>query len=245
MCELTLETMCSESITELAGAMLKVQGCLNPVRKDKVNGFIGNKYATLSSVVESCREALISNGIWLTQYPVQIESGRPELGLVTKLTHAKSGEWQSSLLVMPLVKNDPQGYGSAMTYARRYGLSALVGIVTDDDDGNMASNRGVCSTVHNGHKPPFKPQKTTAIAGNKSFKEANVSKHPETYINQNRPQNRPSGLPKIDGVVFKDVKSDEGLFITASGNTRSKATILKQAGFRWDPAQKLWWKAAS
>ena len=60
------------------------------------------------------------------------------LGLVTKLVHAESGEWQKSLLVMPLSKTDPQGYGSALTYARRYGLSALVGIVTEDDDVNGA-----------------------------------------------------------------------------------------------------------
>lgn len=135
------QEMCSESITKLAKAMLGVQKVVGPAFKDKFNGFTQSKYATLNSVMEACGEALTNAGIWITQYPVPVDGGNSSLlGLVTKIVHAESGEWQSSLLVMPLPKNDPQGYGSALTYARRYGLSALVGIVTeDDDDGNNAS----------------------------------------------------------------------------------------------------------
>jgi len=134
------QVMCSESVTKLAKAMLGVQKVVGPAFKDKFNGFTQSKYATLNSVMEACGEALSNAGIWVTQYPVPVDSGNSSiLGLVTKIVHAESGEWQSSLLVMPLPKNDPQGYGSALTYARRYGLSALVGIVTeDDDDGNNA-----------------------------------------------------------------------------------------------------------
>jgi hypothetical protein len=91
--------------------------------------------------MDACRQALLAHNIWLSQYPVPVEPGH--LGLVTKLTHADSGQWQSSLLVMPLPKADPQGYGSALTYGRRYGLAAMVGIVTeDDDDGNAATDAG-------------------------------------------------------------------------------------------------------
>ncbi len=132
--------ICSEGITKLAKAMLEVQKAVNPASKDKFNDFTKSKYATLNSVMEACGEALIDAGIWVTQYPVPVDGGNGHLlGLVTKLVHAESGEWQASLLVMPLPKNDPQGYGSALTYARRYGLSALVGIVTEDDDANEAS----------------------------------------------------------------------------------------------------------
>ena len=67
--------------------------------------------------MEVCRNAMLSHGIWMTQYPVSVEAGH--LGLVTKIVHAASGQWQSSLIEMPLPKNDPQGYGSAITYARR------------------------------------------------------------------------------------------------------------------------------
>ena len=86
--------------------------------------------------MDSCREALLSNGIWLCQYPVPAEPGY--LGLVTKFTHAESGQWQSSLAVVPLPKADPQGVGISMTYMRRYALSAMLGIVTEEDtDGEL------------------------------------------------------------------------------------------------------------
>jgi len=191
------QVMCSESITKLAKAMLGVQKVVGPAFKDKFNGFTQSKYATLNSVMEACGEALSNAGIWVTQYPVPVDgSNSSHLGLVTKIVHAESGEWQSSLLVMPLPKNDPQGYGSALTYARRYGLSALVGIVTeDDDDGNNAC-----------------------------FDD---------------PAPASSALPKIDGVTFNE--ENDG-YITASGNTRNKTSLLKEAGFHWDAARKTWWK---
>ena len=74
----------------------------------------------------------------LTQYPVPVEG--ENLGLVTKLVHAESGQFQASLAVIPLAKTDPQGMGSAFTYGRRCALSAMLGIITEeDDDGNAAS----------------------------------------------------------------------------------------------------------
>ena len=116
----------SQDTTELAKALINVQRQLQPATKDANNPFTRSKYATLNSVMDSCREALLSNGIWLCQYPVPAEPGY--LGLVTKLTHAESGQWQSSLAVVPLPKADPQGVGISMTYMRRYALSAMLGI---------------------------------------------------------------------------------------------------------------------
>ena len=129
-------TLCSDKITELAKAMLQVQQALSPAMKDAVNTFTNSSYATLNSVMQVCRDALLKNSIWLTQYPVSAEKGH--LGLITKLIHAESGQWQSSFIEMPLPKNDPQGYGSAIAYARRYGVSSLLGIITEDDDGQNA-----------------------------------------------------------------------------------------------------------
>ena len=126
-----MKSSCSEQICELAQALIKVQGQLQPALKDTNNPFTKSKYATLNSVMDSCRDALLSNGIWLCQYPVPAEPGY--LGLVTKLTHAESGQWQSSLAVVPLPKADPQGVGISMTYMRRYALSAMLGIVTEGD----------------------------------------------------------------------------------------------------------------
>ena len=97
---------CSTEITELARAMLKVQAICNRLSRIGKTPFPHSRYATLNSVMDACREALIGNGIWLAQYPVPVEAGH--MGLVTKLTHAESGQWQSSLMVMPLPKADPQ-----------------------------------------------------------------------------------------------------------------------------------------
>lgn len=95
-----MTTYQSESITDLAKALLNVQQRLQPVLKDAENPFTKSWYASLNSVMDACRDALIENGIWLCQYPVPVEQPN-SLGLVTKLTHAESGQWQSSLAVVP------------------------------------------------------------------------------------------------------------------------------------------------
>ena len=206
--------MCAEKITNLAKAMLEVQKVVRPACKDKINSFTQSRYATLNSVMEACSEALINAGIWVTQYPVPVDGNGTQLGLVTKLVHAESGEWQKSLLVMPLSKTDPQGYGSALTYARRYGLSALVGIVTEDDDANSACKVGL----------DFQKPKIADIKPRQNLMEA---------------------LPHIDGITYQQNKAQDGaLYITATGNTRNKNGILKEAGFKWNSSRKLWWKAA-
>lgn len=131
-------TFSSPEITELSKALIAVQKNLQPAVKDATNPFCKNRYATLNSIMDSCRSALLENGVLLTQYPVPVDG--ENLGLVTKLVHAESGQYQASLAVIPLAKPDPQAMGSAFTYGRRYALSAMLGIVTEeDDDGNAAS----------------------------------------------------------------------------------------------------------
>ena len=82
-------TYCSPEITELAKAMLKVQAEVLPALKDRENPFTHSSYATLNSVMEACRQALLANNIWFSQYPVPVDPGH--IGLVTKLVHADSG----------------------------------------------------------------------------------------------------------------------------------------------------------
>jgi hypothetical protein len=128
----------SESIKELAGALAKAQGQMRNAVKDTANTFFKSKYADLASVVEAIREALSTNGIAYTQHVVPTDA--EEVCIETFLMHA-SGEWMScGVLALPVIKADAQGYGSAMTYARRYGLSAAVGVAPEEDDGNAAAN---------------------------------------------------------------------------------------------------------
>lgn len=90
-----MDSYSSENITELAQALIKVQRQIAPATKDAVNPFIKNKYAILNSIMESCRDALLSNGIWLTQLPMPAPQDytTDHIALLTKLTHAESGQW--------------------------------------------------------------------------------------------------------------------------------------------------------
>ena len=224
---MTQDMMCSETISTLAKAMLEVHRQLMPVTKDKVNTFKGSNYASFAAVMEGCREFLLDAGIWLIQYPIHVDSQNPMLGLVTKLVHAESGEWQSSLLTIPVSKDDPQAFGSALTYARRYGLCALVGIVTEDDDGYVASPGT--------QKKQVRPSPQKQLNSQPSYPEGN-----QQDISQR------TDLPKIDGVNYSQKQNPEGqCYIVASGQTRNKNQILKSAGFRWHPDNKVWWKHAS
>ena len=128
--------MQSESIAKLAEAIAKAQSQMRPVKKDTINPFFGKKYADLASVWDSMGP-FFANGIAITQSAYTPE--RPGyVGIETQLTHI-SGEWKRERLELPVVKQDPQGFGSALTYCRRYSLM-MTGVVTEeDDDGNAAS----------------------------------------------------------------------------------------------------------
>ena len=223
----------STEITELAKAMLKVQENLQPALKDANNPFTKSKYATLNSVMDSCRDALLSNGIWLCQYPVPAEPGY--LGLVTKLTHAESGQWQSSLAVVPLPKADPQGVGISMTYMRRYALSAMLGIVTEEDtDGEFASDKS--------NRP--QRQKNAANASQRGKTTQNESGEAKKISPpSNRTSEGLSKLPRLDGVSYEIVPAQDGReCILATGNTAAKMEQLSAAGFHWNPQRRIWWK---
>ncbi|AFZ67119.1 ERF family protein [Deinococcus peraridilitoris] len=130
----------SESIAQLAVALVTAQANMQVAIKDATNPAFRTKYADLGAVWDACRAALQDNALSVLQAPVACESGFA--ALETMLLHA-SGEFVSSTAQCRLVKDDPQGYGSAITYLRRYALSAMLGIVADDDDGNAASGQTV------------------------------------------------------------------------------------------------------
>lgn len=127
----------SDSISALATALAVAQGQMRGAIKDSANPFFKSKYADLASVVEAIRSAFSANGLSYiqTMEPSEID----EVLVETVLLHS-SGEWIAcGTLSLPVNKADAQGYGSALTYARRYSLSAAVGVAPEDDDGNAAS----------------------------------------------------------------------------------------------------------
>ena len=214
-----MESYQSKDITELAKALLAVQSQLQPALKDAENPFTRSSYATLNSVMDTCRASLLATGILMTQYPVPAETGH--LGLASKLIHAESGQWHRSLAVVPLPKADPQGYGSAQTYARRYALCAMLDIVTEDDDGE-------------GAKMPQSARKSRTPA------------HERNQARNTPPaREESSGLPKIDGITYQNITSTDGrTCIIASGNTQPKKDLLMGLGFKWNAQRKMWWKYA-
>ena len=125
----------SEQINELAASLAKAQGQIDGAKKDSANPFFKSKYADLASVWEACRVQLSSNGLSVTQCPEESENG---IAIETMLLHS-SGQWIKSRYTMPVSKLDAQAVGSAITYARRYALSAIIGIAPEDEDGNSAA----------------------------------------------------------------------------------------------------------
>jgi hypothetical protein len=127
----------SESINELVKALAKTQGELDKASKNANNPFHKSKYAKLEDVWDACREPLSANGLCVIQAP-SIGVGS-EVVLTTRLAHT-SGQWVETQLSIKPQSNNAQGVGSAITYAKRYSLAAIVGIADgDDDDGNIAT----------------------------------------------------------------------------------------------------------
>ena len=130
----------SEAIGEISAAFVKAQmGCESAKKSNDNNAFRNNgkasKYAGLPEVVEACLPACHANGIGVLQVLGETIDGK--MGITTRLLHT-SGQWLEGYGSIPLPKQDPQGYGSASTYARRYHLAAMLGIIQEDDDGNAA-----------------------------------------------------------------------------------------------------------
>jgi hypothetical protein len=124
----------SESITTIMPAFIKAQANFAPAVKSATNPHFKSKYVALDGVIDAVAAPLREQGIAIMQM-TDIEDARTIL--VTRLIHS-SGEWLGSRYPVHPVKADPQGEGSALTYARRYALMALVGIAPEDDDGNAA-----------------------------------------------------------------------------------------------------------
>ena len=129
----------SESITDLATALCLAQAEMGGAIKDSNNPFFKSSYADLTSVIKVIKEPFAKYGLSFIQLPVTSAGGNG-IGVSTMLMH-KSGQYIQSEYLLPMDKVTPQGAGSAITYARRYALQALVGIPSVDDDSEMAMYR--------------------------------------------------------------------------------------------------------
>jgi len=127
----------SENIGDLAAALAKAQAEVGTVHKDSANPYFKSSYASLAAVWEATRPILSKHGLSIVQLPSHDESG---YYVETMLMHG-SGQWIKSRTYMKPAKDDPQGIGSLISYARRYALQAVTMVCPDDDDGEAAMGR--------------------------------------------------------------------------------------------------------
>ena len=139
----------TDAINELAAALAKAQGAIRNATKDSEADAVKYryKYADLAAIWDACRTPLSDNGLAVMQ---RVRTEDDSVVVTTMLIHS-SGQWVRDFCRFPVAQRTPQAYGSAITYARRYTLAALVGVAADDedDDGSAASK---------GFSPPNRPQ---------------------------------------------------------------------------------------
>lgn len=176
----------SESIKELAAALCKFQASMGAITKDAENPFFKSKYASLSAIIEDTREPLANAGLSYAQFPTGKNC------LETVLMHS-SGEWVSEWFEINPVDSKPQSLGSAITYARRYALSAILGLQVEDDDGNEASKPTVAAKA--------KPTPPKAIASQRGALKKRIKELVDEIVM----------VPLEGGEAYKDwVKQETG-----------------------------------
>lgn len=121
---------------EISAALVRAQKAFGPALKQSANPHFRSKYADLATCVEAVIDALNDNGIALIQQTSECDTG---VIVETVFIHESGETYSAGKLHVPASKHDAQGYGSALTYARRYSLMAACGIAPEDDDGNAAT----------------------------------------------------------------------------------------------------------
>ena len=206
---------------QITKALVKAQKAFGPALKQSNNPHFRSRYADLASCIEAVIDGLNDSGIALIQKTHPSDSN--EVVVETIFLH-ESGEMLSAgLFRVPAIKNDPQGFGSALTYARRYGLMAACGIAPEDDDGNAASG-AVLQSKAAVQRPQQKPQQQTAQAGlgQQDQTGSNLAgKNKEAYL-----------LKQLTdkGVTFEELCETAGINIkTVEGITTEQFLALNKA----------------
>lgn len=128
----------SESISKVASALVKAQKAMDSAKKDAANPYFKSRYADLPAVIDAIKDALNDNGVVFLQPTLAVDGKN----FVETILMHESGEFISGLTEVVCAKqNDPQAQGSAISYARRYGLQSMVGLKAADDDGEAAMSR--------------------------------------------------------------------------------------------------------
>ena len=155
----------SESQVEISKALAAFNKKMEPVKKGSANTFFKSNYADLADIKAVADPLLAEHGLAIVQHP---EGTHEDQVLTTRLMH-ESGEWQESSMPLYIPKADAQSQGSALTYGRRYAYSAVVGIATEDDDGQLATDHGPV-TRSTGVQPGSRAAKDMNVATDAQWK---------------------------------------------------------------------------
>jgi hypothetical protein len=150
----------SETIGAIAPALVKAQAEIKPITKDSTNPAFRSKYTSLDAIMEVVRPVLAKNGLIIVQSVLDTIDGEHSISITveSRVIHA-SGEWIAGVVQVPVMQQTSHGFGSALSYGRRYSLSALLSLASDeDDDGNGAISQ---SQQARPQIKPGPPQQTT------------------------------------------------------------------------------------
>lgn len=205
----------SESLNELAGALAKAQAVMKGAPRDAQNPHFRSRFASLASVWEACREALTSNGLSVIQMPGPAGEGAVDLVsegeildagrqvVVTTMLLHSSGQWIRDSLTMTARDATPQSIGSAISYARRYGLQAAVGICAEDDDAEAAMGRQAPQAQAQDRTPaPVAAREARPVAVHRPNGNGHGHDQPRQY----------DGPPRSGKALFAWVKDQEQRF---------------------------------
>lgn len=147
-------------MSEIFKALAKAQKNFEAALKGAQNPHFRSKYADLSNCVDAVRGPLNDCGIFVTQTIESVESG---VLIETVFAHESGETYQGGKLFMPVSKHDAQGYGSAITYGRRYSLLTACGVAPEDDDGNLATQAKPEKIIHTPTGKPLVDQKRMSL----------------------------------------------------------------------------------
>lgn len=195
----------STSIAQLALALSKAQSMMTAAARNAQNPHFGSDFADLSAVWAAIRLPLAENRLAVMQLPSTTDEGR--VVVHTILAH-ESGEFVACDFTVRPVKTDPQGIGSALTYARRYALSAVVGVAPADDDGNAASEPGPKAATRRraAPAPPSEPPHPATAADVPESARAD-SRQGDTRMISEAQCKRMFAIAKAAGRDYADVKA--------------------------------------
>lgn len=214
----------SESIKELSAAYCKAQPKIEGAVRDKTNPAFRSKYADLGSVVDAIKPALGECDLSFVQVPHDAESAAR---IETILLHS-SGEWLSlGTVSVPVTKADAQGFGSALTYARRYGLLTAFGVAPEDDDGTAAAAAAPATRpAAKEPKPPVKPtpeQETRTMDWVAALDECDSMESLKEKFERGFHEVHAFGLPMLDNLLIAAKDKRKGFLHEKAPATERRA----------------------